>query len=176
MIMCPSVPPEEFENKLRTVYKELDLQDKLHEWYQRLSRGYRQALWIAAAYIINPELLILDELAVHLDPLMESEVLSIIKELIKENKTTVLYTSHKVREVDKICDKVMFLNKRIMFEGSPKELKLLAMYEERGHSLLNSRIQAIFRGCNSGNRACWMLINSLVRRSLLLQLGHEQAR
>ena len=122
-----NISAKEFENRLRSVLKDLNLEDKMHEWYQRLSRGYRQILWIAATYIVNPEVLILDEPMVYLDPLLKKKAYFIISELIRRYKITILYTTHSINEIGRLCSRVMLLYKRVIFEGALNELKMLSI-------------------------------------------------
>lgn len=119
-----NVPSDVFEYRLNKILKEINLGGKLKEWYQRLSRGHKQIVWIIAAYIINPKVLILDEPTVHLSPLMRNKFYDIITELTEHNKTTILITSHNIDNI-KICDKVILLNKRVLFKGTIQDLQAL---------------------------------------------------
>ena len=74
-----------------------------------LSKGYRQRVGLAAALIHNPEVLILDEPTTGLDPNQLTEIRSLIKEIGK-NKT-VLLSTHIMQEVDKMCSRVVIINK-----------------------------------------------------------------
>ena len=74
-----------------------------------LSKGYRQRVGLAAALIHNPEVLILDEPTTGLDPNQLAEIRSLIKELGKDQ--TVLLSTHIMQEVDKMCSRVVIINK-----------------------------------------------------------------
>ena len=80
-----------------------------HKKIGELSKGYRQRVGLAAALIHNPEVLILDEPTTGLDPNQLSEIRSLIKEIGK-NKT-VLLSTHIMQEVDKMCSRVVIINK-----------------------------------------------------------------
>ena len=80
-----------------------------HKKIGELSKGYRQRVGLAAALIHNPEVLILDEPTTGLDPNQLSEIRSLIKK-IGENKT-VLLSTHIMQEVDKMCSRVVIINK-----------------------------------------------------------------
>ena len=80
-----------------------------HKKIGELSKGYRQRVGLAAALIHNPEVLILDEPTTGLDPNQLSEIRSLIKEIGK-NKT-VLLSTHIMQEVDKMCSRVIIINK-----------------------------------------------------------------
>ncbi len=83
-----------------------------------LSRGYRQRVGLAQALIGDPELLVLDEPTVGLDPTQIIEIRSLIKELA-HNRTVVL-SSHILPEVQAICSRVIIMNRgQIVAQGTP---------------------------------------------------------
>ena len=75
----------------------------------QLSKGYKQRVGLAAALIHNPEVLILDEPTTGLDPNQLIEIRKLIKN-IGNNKTVILST-HILQEVEKICDRIIIINK-----------------------------------------------------------------
>ncbi len=74
-----------------------------------LSKGYKQRVGLAQAMIGNPEVLILDEPTVGLDPMQIIEIRSVIKKLGRNH--TVILSSHILQEVQAICDRVVIINK-----------------------------------------------------------------
>lgn len=91
---------------------------------RRLSRGLRKqsAFWLALA--ARPEALILDEPVDGLDPVMRRQVWSLILSDVAENETTVLVSSHNLRELEDVCDYVGILDKgRCLMERSVAELQ-----------------------------------------------------
>ncbi len=76
---------------------------------KHLSKGYRQRVGLAAAIVGYPEILILDEPTVGLDPNQIIEIRELIKSLSK--KHTILLSSHIMQEVDAVCDKIIIINK-----------------------------------------------------------------
>ena len=80
-----------------------------HKRIGELSKGYRQRVGLAAALIHNPEVLILDEPTTGLDPNQLAEIRALIKEIGKDK--TVLLSTHIMQEVDKMCSRVVIINK-----------------------------------------------------------------
>ena len=91
---------------------------------RRLSKGMQKqaAFWIAVS--MRPEVLVLDEPVDGLDPVMRRQIWSIIMADVAENGTTVLVSSHNLRELEDVCDHVGIMNRgRILLERSLEELQ-----------------------------------------------------
>ena len=88
-----------------------------------LSSGEGTRLGLAKAFVNKPKLLLLDEPTASLDPDAADRIRTKIKTEAHENSTAILWTSHNMREVETICDRVLFLSRgKILAEGSPTEL------------------------------------------------------
>ncbi len=86
-----------------------------------LSKGYRQRVGLADSLLADPPVLILDEPTSGLDPLQIRETLNAIKELGGQH--TVLLSTHILSEVDKVCERVIIINKgRIKFDGTLRSI------------------------------------------------------
>lgn len=87
-----------------------------------LSKGYRQRVGLADALVNEPDILILDEPTIGLDPAQIREVRALIKGLATRH--TILLSSHILSEVEMTCSRVLILNKgRIIANGTPSELR-----------------------------------------------------
>jgi len=75
-----------------------------------LSSGERTRLSLCKGFINNPKVLLLDECTVGLDPYMSEKTRQLIKKYQKENKASILFTSHYMPEVEKLCDRIAFMN------------------------------------------------------------------
>jgi ABC-2 type transport system ATP-binding protein len=92
--------------------------------YNELSTGLRQRLALAKAFVNDPELLILDEPTVGLDPDVSVRIRDQVAELRREGRMTILLSTHYMREADQLCDEVAFLRGgRILARGDPASLK-----------------------------------------------------
>jgi len=114
------------ENVIQTRIKSLSQQFELEKYLQEsahiLSGGYKQRFMIARSLIHNPELLILDEPTVGLDPHIRRNLWDIIKGL-KSQGMTVLLTTHYLDEAEKLSDRVCILDKgKICLIDTPDKL------------------------------------------------------
>jgi ABC-2 type transport system ATP-binding protein len=86
------------------------------------SRGMKQRLGIAQALINEPKLLICDEPTSALDPVGRKEILEILRQV--KNKTTVIFSTHIISDVERICDRIAVLDKgKLALSGTIAELK-----------------------------------------------------
>ncbi len=79
------------------------------ERYDDISAGQRTRVNLAKAFLNDPELVLMDEPTASLDPDIVDRVLGMIEHLKKKRQLTILYTSHNMHDVERICDRVIFL-------------------------------------------------------------------
>lgn len=106
-------------------------------YISNLSKGMRQRIGLAQALLHEPEVLILDEPTIGLDPAQVVEVRNLVREIGKER--TVLLSTHVLSEAQQLCDRVLIINKgEIVAEDTPSNLQARLVGEER--------VQIRFRG------------------------------
>ncbi|MBI5821947.1 MAG: ABC transporter ATP-binding protein [Verrucomicrobia bacterium] len=89
----------------------------------QLSSGESTRLHLCKALLNAPELLLLDEPTASLDPDIADKVRKLLRRIQRERGITVLYTSHNMREIEEVCDRVIFLHHgRKMAEGPPRDV------------------------------------------------------
>lgn len=116
------VKREERKNEVEKLIKELGLDDAKNKLIRNISRGYKQRVSLAGALVGNPDILILDEPTVGLDPKQVIEIRNLIKSLRK--KHTVLISSHILSEINQMCQKVIIINKgKIVAIDTPANLE-----------------------------------------------------
>jgi ABC-2 type transport system ATP-binding protein len=115
------IPPAKKDETIDQVCKLAKVQDVKGRLIRNLSKGYKQRVGIAQALVGNPDVLILDEPTVGLDPKQIIEVRDLIKNLSK--KHTILLSSHILQEVQAVCDKLVIINHgRIVAIDTPDAL------------------------------------------------------
>lgn len=116
------VPEDQIRASIQEVVEGCGLEKKMYDLIGTLSKGYRQRVGLAAALIHDPEILILDEPTVGLDPNQIIEIRGLIKKLGREK--TVIICSHNLAEVELTCNRIIIINQgKIVAAGTPEELK-----------------------------------------------------
>jgi ABC-2 type transport system ATP-binding protein len=113
--------PESEERAYETLER-VNLMDRANSYIGNFSKGMRQRIGLAQALIHRPEVLILDEPTIGLDPAQVVEMRNVIKEIGKDR--TVLLSTHILSEAQQICDRVLIINKgKIVAEDTPENLQ-----------------------------------------------------
>lgn len=113
-------PKERIERLLET----FEIGDLKNSPVRRLSSGQITRVCLTKALLNNPKILFLDEPTSSLDPDMADKARRLLKRIRDEEGTSMLYTSHNMREMEELSDRVIFLDKgRIVGEGAPEEIK-----------------------------------------------------
>ena len=113
---------KEKKQEVEKVIKEVGLEEVQNKLIRNLSRGYKQRVSMAGALVGNPDVIILDEPTVGLDPKQITEIRTLIKNLGKNH--TVILSSHILSEVSQICERVIIINKgKIVAIDTPENLE-----------------------------------------------------
>lgn len=111
------------EEKIEQLLKDFEIYDLADAPVRNLSSGQLTRLNLAKALINSPSLLLLDEPTASLDPDMADKTRKILRRIQKESSITVLYSSHNMKEVESLCDRILFIQKgKLAASGTPKEL------------------------------------------------------
>lgn len=125
-----AIPSSEHATRNRRMVETCGLGDVVRKDIGELSKGYRQRVGLAQAMIHDPEILILDEPTVGLDPNQIVEIRDLIKELGRAK--TLLLCTHILSEVEATCDRVLIINRgRIVADGTPESLRAAARGQDR---------------------------------------------
>ena len=131
------LPKEKRESDISEVMKLTRLQDVSGRLTKNLSKGYKQRVGLAQAILGFPEIIILDEPTVGLDPKQIIEIRELIRTLSK--KHTVILSSHILAEVREVCDYILIISKgKLVASDTPENLELL----RNGASSLELEVKA----------------------------------
>jgi ABC-2 type transport system ATP-binding protein len=121
------VKADAIEPSLQRIMNLVKIEHVKKRLIKNLSKGYKQRVGLAQAIIGDPEVLILDEPTVGLDPKEIIEIRNLIKGIGKEH--TIILSSHILSEVSAVCDRVLIINKgKIVAAGTPEELSKKLSY------------------------------------------------
>jgi len=114
---------EKLKTRIQEVAKLIGLEDRLHELPKRYSGGMKRRLNIGCSLLHEPELIIMDEPTVGIDPQSRNYILEFVKEIAKNTNTAIIYTSHYIEEVQHISDRVYIIDQgHIIAKGTVNEL------------------------------------------------------
>ena len=131
------IPKAEREEQIDKVIHMVQLEDVEERLIRNLSKGYKQRVGLAQAILGFPEIIILDEPTVGLDPKQIIEIRQLIRELAKEH--TVILSSHILAEIQEVCDYIMIISKgHLVASDTPENLELL----RNGASSLELEVKA----------------------------------
>ena len=107
-------------NELLELFEIADLRKRVTG---QLSAGESTRVNLCKSLLNEPELLLLDEPTASLDPDIADKVRKTIRKVQAERQISILYTSHNMRDIEEVCDRVIFLHKgKVVTEGTPKEI------------------------------------------------------
>jgi ABC-2 type transport system ATP-binding protein len=110
------------EDRVDEVLESVHLEERADTYIGNFSKGMRQRVGLAQALLHQPEVLILDEPTIGLDPAQIIEVRKLIRDLGRER--TILLSTHILSEAQQVCNRVLIINKgRIVVEDSPERLQ-----------------------------------------------------
>lgn len=109
-------------SKIAQLLETFEISHLANERYINLSAGERTRVNLAKSLISDPELVLMDEPTASLDPDIADKTLSWIEQLRRDHDLSILFTSHNMAEVERICDEVIFLDRgKVVSQGSPAD-------------------------------------------------------
>lgn len=151
------IPRKDSAAQVDKVLSRVRLTDVSSRLIRNLSKGYRQRTGLAAAVLGFPDIIILDEPTVGLDPKQIIEIRQLIRTLSKDH--TIILSSHILAEVQEICDYVLIISKgRLAAEGTPKQLEEMSRGKDTVELTIMSdpaRIQSVLDSLSGIRAICW---------------------
>jgi len=118
------IPEYVVEKKIKEFIEIFELSEFINTPVRNLSLGQRIRCEIVASLIHEPKILFLDEPTIGLDPVVKENIRTLIKRMNKEYKTTIFLTSHDVGDIEKLCKRVIIINKgEVVLDDSMENLK-----------------------------------------------------
>ena len=118
------IPENEYRKNLKKFTEILELEELLEKQVKNLSLGQKMRCEIAATFIHNPKIVYLDEPTIGLDVLVKENIRKFIKDINKEKKTTVILTTHDLKDIEDVCDRIILLDKgKIIYDGEKQKFK-----------------------------------------------------
>ena len=118
------IPGNKRQKRINELLGQVGLSDRKNNYVGTFSRGMKQRLALAQALLAEPEVLLLDEPALGLDPMGAKEIRDLILNLKKDRNVTIFMSSHILPEVEAICDEVGIINKgKLLVQDSVENLR-----------------------------------------------------
>jgi ABC-2 type transport system ATP-binding protein len=109
--------------RVNDIIKKLEMEEFRSKITRKLSSGQMTRLTLAKAFLTEPRILFLDEPTASLDPDIADKIRSLLKEERRASGLSILYTSHNMREMEEMSDRIIFLQRgRIVAEGTAREI------------------------------------------------------
>src|SRR5918996_3797464 len=122
--MLYSIPRNTRKQRIDEVLNLVGLTERMHDQVKTYSGGMRRRLEIARGLLHKPKVIFLDEPTLGLDPNSRESMWKYIKRLVREEKITIILTTHYMEEADMLCDRIGIINKgKIIALDTPSKLK-----------------------------------------------------
>lgn len=124
------IPKDEYQKNLQWYIDLLEMQSFIEQPVRQLSLGQRMRADIAASLLHSPEIIFFDEPTIGLDFLAKEKIRNFIIQLNKERNVTMIFTTHDMQDIEKICNRLIVIDKgKKIYDGTVKDL--MAQYGSR---------------------------------------------
>lgn len=120
----------ELKKRIEEVSEIIGIKERLKDRVEKYSGGMKRRINIGAALLHQPELLIMDEPTVGIDPQSRNHILETIKEL-NDRGMTIIYTSHYMEEVEFLCDRIYIMDEGVVIASGTKDELVESVSKER---------------------------------------------
>ncbi len=118
------IPEGEYRKNLKNFTEILELSDLLEKQVKNLSLGQKMRCEIAATFLHNPQIVYLDEPTIGLDVFVKENIRQFIKNVNKQKNTTVILTTHDLKDIEDVCERIILLDKgNIIYDGEKQKFK-----------------------------------------------------
>ncbi len=118
------LPDGEYRKNLKKFTQILELEELLDKQVKNLSLGQKMRCEIAATFLHNPKIVYLDEPTIGLDVFVKENIRKFIKDINREKKTTVILTTHDLKDIEDVCNRIILLDQgEIIYDGDKQKFK-----------------------------------------------------
>lgn len=118
------IEENKFKDRMEFLNEVLDLQDFIKSPVRTLSLGQRMRADIAASMLHSPKVLFLDEPTIGLDVVVKDNIRKAIMQINKEDKTTIILTTHDLSDIETLCKRIVMIDKgKMVYDGSVHNMK-----------------------------------------------------
>lgn len=136
------IKKNDLEKRIKELADLFEINEFIDQPVKSLSLGQRMRCEMVASLIHNPKVLFFDEPTIGLDPIAKDTLRNLIKKINKELKTTILFTSHDVGDIEEVCKRVIIINDgKIVLDDSMKNLKYHYMNKKIIQVKLNKEVK-----------------------------------
>lgn len=116
-------PTAELEQRIKSLVQAFGINDFADRYCEKLSTGQKQRVSIARTLVHNPAVVVLDEPTTGLDIMASEFILRFIQRIAREDGKAVIFSTHNLAEVERLCDRILVINQgKLVFSGPPAEL------------------------------------------------------
>ena len=117
------IPDENYRKQKQMLVELLDIKEIIQKPTRTLSLGQRMRCEIAIAFLHNPKIVFLDEPTIGLDSVSKLAVRKFIKKINKEQRTTIILTTHDTGDIKALAERILLIGKgRILLDGTIEDL------------------------------------------------------
>ena len=121
-----------------------EVEEIVHQPVRKLSLGQRMRCEMIASLLHNPQVLFLDEPTIGMDIIVKKKIRELIRKLNKEEKITIVLTSHDMEDVEQICKRLIIISKgKIVHDGSMKDIREKYLSKKRIVVILQDKVKEI---------------------------------
>ncbi len=118
------IPEKQFNQRLGHMMKLLEVEDVAHIPVRDMSLGERMKCEAIAALLHNPEVVFFDEPTIGMDVIAKDRLRKFVQDINKKYKTTFIFTTHNMDDIEKLCKRVMIINRgELVYDGLFEDIK-----------------------------------------------------
>lgn len=118
------IPQEKYEQKLKLFSELLEMEGFINQPVRQLSLGQRMRGDIVAALLHSPKIVFLDEPTIGLDVVAKEKIREFIRYINAEEKTTIIFTTHDMQDIEKVCDRLIIIDKgKKVYDGNIEQIR-----------------------------------------------------